>query len=196
MRILKQGGIPPMKQQITAREVHALYCPLTNTKSALFLVAFSAWETLTGWMWLHKPLAHPDLVELPFFIIVAVLLARWAVSFTCFRERLVFGLVITYLAVEEVSTLLPVIAGPHVHLVRCTELVLWILCLLVSLTMLLQSARTPKVELSEQQAATQRQLRRNFVVAFVLMITIIVLLPLVYFLPPGWVQWITRLFSS
>jgi hypothetical protein len=76
-------------RKLSDHEFHALYCPVKNTKSALFLVASFSVVTLASWRGLHKDPEHRDFVVLLFAIIVIAMLARWLVAFTCFRERLV-----------------------------------------------------------------------------------------------------------
>ena len=186
-----------MKQNLSAREFHALYCPLKNTKSALMFVACFSLVVLAGWRGLHKAPEHHSFVELAFAILVAAVLAKWLVAdFECFRERLVLGLAIVSLATGEVSGFLPAIVWPYAQQVRSGELALWSFGLLVSLTMLVQSARNPKVEPTELQKSIIRQLNRNFLITLALAITILVLSPLIiYFLPLRWVQWVARLVS-
>jgi len=134
-----------MGQKLSTQEFHALYCPVKNTKSALSLVVFFSVTAFVNWKGLHKAPEHPGLVELLFAIIVVVTLAKWLVNFTCFRERLVFGLVIVSMVIGEVEGFVPSIFSRHVETVRYGHLALSLLGLLVSLTMLVQSAANPRV---------------------------------------------------
>lgn len=172
-----------MRQKLSDQEFHALYCPVKNTKSALFLVAYFSVAAFGNWKGLHKAPEHLDLVRLSFVIIVAALLAKSLVNFTCFRERLVFGLVIVSIVTGEVYGFFPAIVGPYAYVVKFGKLALSLLGLLVSLTMLVQSARTPKVEPSEPQASIARQLKRNSAVWFAVTLIILILSALLYFLP-------------
>jgi glyoxylase-like metal-dependent hydrolase (beta-lactamase superfamily II) len=51
-------------QKPSDQEFHALYCPLKNTKSALFLVVFFSVTAFVNWKGLHNAPEHPDFVEL------------------------------------------------------------------------------------------------------------------------------------
>jgi hypothetical protein len=146
-----------MRQKLSDQEFHELYCPVKNTKSALFLVVFFSVTAFVNWKGLHKAPEHPGLVELLFAIIVVVMLAKWLVNFTCFRERLVFGLVIVSMVTGEAEGFAPSAFSQHVETVRYGHLALSFLGLLVSLTMLVQSARTPNAEPSEAGGAPLKQ---------------------------------------
>lgn len=128
-----------MRQNLTDQEFHALYCPAKNTKSALFLVVCFAVVAFVGWEGLHKAPEHPSLVELLFAILVVAMLAKWLVAFTCFRERLVFGLVIVSLVIGELAGLVPSVFGKHTEMVKSGKLALSLLGLVVSLSMLVQA---------------------------------------------------------
>ncbi|MFI5059356.1 MAG: hypothetical protein ACHQLQ_14375 [Candidatus Acidiferrales bacterium] len=171
------------KLSLSDQEFHALYCPVKNTKSALFLVAYFSVAAFGNWKGLHKAPEHLDLVSLSFIIIVLALLAKSFVNFTCFRERLVFVLVIVSFVTGEVCGFFPAIVGPYAHVMELGKLALSLLGLLVSLTMLVQSARTPKVEPNEPQASIARQLKRNSLVWFAVALIILILSTLLYFLP-------------
>ena len=130
-----------MRRGLPDQEFHALYCPVKNTKSALFLVACFSVAAFVSWKGLHKAPEQPSVVELVFAILVVAMLAKWLVAFTCFRERLVFSLVIVSLVTGEVTRLVPSVFSKHAELVKSGKLALSLLGLLVSLTMLVQSAR-------------------------------------------------------
>jgi hypothetical protein len=134
-----------MMRHLSDQEFHTLYCPVKNPKSALFFVVLFSGTTFVNWKGLHKAPEHPGLVELLFAIIVVVCLAKWLVSFTCFRERLVFGLVIVSLVTGNLEGFVPSTFGQHFEAVRYGHLALSVLGLLVSLTMLVQSAAGPYV---------------------------------------------------
>ena len=134
-----------MRQKLSDQEFHALYCPVRNSKSALFLVAGFSVATFVGWKGLHKAPEHPSFVELFFAMLVVAMLAKWLAAFTCFRERLVFGLVIVSLVTGQVASFVPSVFGQHVEMVKFGKLALSLLGLLVSLTMLVQSVRIPNV---------------------------------------------------
>src|SRR5437870_3386667 len=172
-----------MRQKLSDQEFHALYCPVKNSKSALFLVAFLSLETFLGWKGLHKAPDRPDFITLIFLIFVAAMLAKPLANFTCFRDRLVFVLVIVNLVADEAFGFFPAIIGPHVYLVNSIDFALWVVALLVSLTMLVQSARTPKVEPNELQASITGQLKRSFLILLVVTLTVLALGAILYLLP-------------
>jgi len=115
------------KLSLSDQEFHALYCPVKNTKGALFIVAYFSVAVFVSWKGLHKAPERPDLVTLPFLIIVVAMLAKWLVAFTCFRERLVFGLVIVSLVRWEVEGFAPSVFSQHVAMVKFGELALSLL---------------------------------------------------------------------
>src|SRR5713101_2051671 len=146
-----------LQLSLSDQEFHVLYCPVKNTKSALFLVAYFSVTALANWKGLHKAPGHPDFVELLFAILVVAMLAKWLVAFTCFRERLVFGLVIVSMVAGEVERFVPSIVSRRVEAVKSGHLALSLLGLLVSLTMLVQSARSPNVRPSNAETSISWQ---------------------------------------
>jgi hypothetical protein len=182
VRLSEQGGVR-IRRNLSDQEFHALYCPVKNTKSALFLVAFFSLEIFLGWKGLHKAPERPDLVTLPFLIIVVAMLAKWLVNFTCFRERLVFVLVIVSIVTGEVEGFVPSLFSKHAEMIKPGDLALLILGLLVSLTMLVQSARSPTVGPSNAEALIARQPKQNLLILLVVTLTVLALGAILYFLP-------------
>jgi hypothetical protein len=135
-----------MRQKLSDDEFHALYCPVKSAKSALFLVASFSLVAFVAWKGLHKPFEPPDVVELFFVVIVGAILAKWLVAFTCFRDRLVIGIVIVNLLTGEVTRFLPSVFGQYAEIIKSGKLALWLLGLLVSATMLVQSFRTARIK--------------------------------------------------
>lgn len=172
-----------MRRKLSDREFHALYCPVKNAKNALFLVAWFSLTAFVNWKGLHKAPEHPDFVVLLFAIVVVAMFAKWLVAFTCFRERLVLSLVIVSLVAGEVERFVPSIVSQHLETVKSGHLALSLLGLLVSLTMLVQAARTPRVEPNEKQTAIAKQTKWNSLVLLAATLTILVLGTLLYFLP-------------
>lgn len=132
-----------MSLNLSDQEFHALYCPVRNTKSALFLVVCFSVVAFVSWKGLHKPPEHPDIVLLLFAILVVAMLAKWLVTFTCFRERLVLGLVIVTMVAGQVERFVPSIVSQHLEAVRSGHFALSLLGLFVSLSMLVRAARSP-----------------------------------------------------
>ena len=172
-----------MSPRLSEREFHSLYCPVKHTKSALFLVAFFSLETYLGWKDLHKPFPRLDITELLFALVVVVLLARWLVFFTCFRDRLVLGIPLVSLAASEICKSLPGIMAPYNPFVRHVKLGLSILGLFVSLTMLIRSSRTPHTLPNERQASIARQMKRTVLISLAVVAAMLVLGSLLYFFP-------------
>jgi hypothetical protein len=172
-----------MRRNLSAQEFHALYCPVKNPKSALFLVAYFSVAAFGNWKGLHKAPEHLDLVSLSFVIIVLAMLAKSLVNFTCFRERLVFSLFIVSLVTGEVYGFFPAIVGPYAYAVKFGELALSLFGLLVSLTMLVQSARSPNVGPSNAEASIAWQPKQNLLILLVVTLTVLALGALLYFLP-------------
>jgi hypothetical protein len=171
------------KLSLSDQEFHALYCPVKNTKGALFIVAYFSVAVCVDWKGLHKALEHPSFVELLFGIVVAAILAKWLVAFTCFRERLVFGLVIVSLVRWEVGGFAPSVFSQHVAMVKFGELALSLLGLLVSLTMLVQSASSLGVRRRDAEMSIARQPQRSLPILAVAILAVLVLGALLYFLP-------------
>jgi hypothetical protein len=172
-----------MRRKLSDQEFHALYCPVKNTKSALFLVACFSLTAFVNWKGLHKAPGPPDFVVLVFAVVVVAMLAKWLVAFTCFRERLVFGLVIVSMVAAEVERFVPSIVSQHVETVKSGHLALSLLGLLVSLTMLVQSARSPNVGRSNAEASIARQPEQNLPILLVVILTVLALGTLLYLLP-------------
>jgi hypothetical protein len=172
-----------MRRGLSDQEFHAQYCPVKNTKSALFFVAWFSVTAFGNWKRLHEAPERPDLVTLSFLIIVVALLAKPLMNFTCFRERLVFGLVIVSLVAGDVAGFVPSVFDKYAEVVQSGKLALSLLCLLVSLTMLVQSARRPNVGPSNAEASTAWQPKQNLLILLVVTLTVLVLGAMLYFLP-------------
>jgi hypothetical protein len=172
-----------MRRSLSDQEIHVLCCPVKNSKSALFLVASFSVMVFVGWKGLHRAPEHKSIVDLLFYIVVATGLARLLVAFTCLRERLVISVVIASLLTGAVTGFVPSVFSQHVAMIKFGELALSLLGLLVSLTMLVQSARTPKVEPDELQTAMARQPKRHLFIVLAVVATMLLLGSLFYFLP-------------
>jgi hypothetical protein len=130
-----------MWRSLSDHETHELYCPVRHVKSALFLVVCFTVTTIASWRGLHKAPETPSFVQSLFSMLVVAALIRWLFTFTCFRERLICGLMILSLLAGQVQKLLPSVIGEHSEVIRIGKLSLSVLGLVVSLTMLVQSAR-------------------------------------------------------
>jgi hypothetical protein len=136
-----------MKQKLSDQESHALYCPIKNVKSALFVAASFSVIAFASWKGLDKPPEHYSFVQLLLVaIFVVAIVAPWLVEFTCVRERLLLCIVIISLLKMEVQGFAPSVFSKHVELVKSGELASALIGLFVSLTMLIQAIRSPGVE--------------------------------------------------
>ena len=118
---------------------HAKYCPVKHPKSALFIVVYFSLAVLANWRALHRGPAQPDLTLLLLAVLVAGMLAKSIVDFTCLRERLVFGIAILLFAIAQVERYSPRVFGAHIGTEKRVRLFLSLLGLVVSLTMLVQA---------------------------------------------------------
>lgn len=134
-----------MMRNLSDSEIHDRFCPVKNSKSALFLVASFSVMVFVGWKGLHRggP-EHKSIVELLFYIVVAAGLAGLLMAFTCLRERFVIGVVIVSLLTGAIVGFSPSLFSQRIEMIRFGKFTLSLLGLFVSLTMLVQPTRTPK----------------------------------------------------
>lgn len=133
-----------MKPSPSNQDGHALYCPIKNVKSALFVVASFIVIVFAGWNGLDKPPEHYSLWQLLTVIFILAMVTYWLVGFTCVRERLLLGITIISLLKMEVQGFAPSVLRKHVELVNSGELALALIGLFVSLSMLIEAARSPR----------------------------------------------------
>jgi hypothetical protein len=132
-----------MTQKLRDHESHARYCPTKNAKSAIFVVASFAVIAFASWRGLDKPPAHSSLDQLVIVMIVTATLPWWLAEFTCFRERFLLGLVFINLLKMEVQGFAPSVFSKHLELIKSAEFASALVGLFVSLTMLIDAARSP-----------------------------------------------------
>jgi hypothetical protein len=123
-------------------DLHARYCAVRNVKSAVFWVAFCALELFLVVRSRRLPERH--LIELPFFIYVIGLSIVLVAKCPCFRERLVVGFGAMSLAIGALSSYFPRFFTPFFDVVRDSKIGLWMAALMVSITLLISSARKSK----------------------------------------------------
>jgi hypothetical protein len=92
-------------------------------------------------MGLSKPLPQHHFVELPFFVYVIGLFAIFLAKVRCLRERLVVGFATLSMIIGVLSAYLPAVANSLDGLVSYFRFALWVAASLISLTMLVSSAR-------------------------------------------------------
>ena len=169
-------------RSLSDQEFHTLYCPVKNAKSALFLVVCFSVVAFVDWKGLHKPPAPPDFVLLLFAILVVAMLAKWLFAFTCFRERLVFGLVIFTLGAGQVERFVPSIVSQHVEAVRSGHFAMSLLGLMVSVSMLVHSMRSSKGGASVAATPDVRP-KRGLPIVVVVTLVVLALGAVLYLLP-------------
>jgi FlaA1/EpsC-like NDP-sugar epimerase len=171
-----------MPEKISNEQQHErIWCAFTHTRVAWFFVVFCGLEVFLSWKYLDKPPSRPNLVEIPFHILVVTVYAPifWMVL-RCFAERFVIAIAAVHTAITVVSWFLPTLLNPVAGLFRRAFLVLWGLAFLMSLNMPIQSVRHPYIELEkiETKAGNQRLLIIGALCAIAL-----VLGALLYFIP-------------
>jgi hypothetical protein len=117
---------------------HARYCPAKNTKVALFLVASFSLIVFLCWRNLHASPNH-DLLPPIFGIFVAALILG---TLSCLPEKLIILAAIASLLVSLIRDRFPSAFGQHIETANYIKLTLWLLALLLSITLLIQSLRT------------------------------------------------------
>jgi hypothetical protein len=153
-------------------------------ESGILLVACFSLTAFVNWKGLQKAPGPPDFVVLLFAVVVVAMLTKWLVAFTCFRERLVFGLVIVSMVAAEVERFVPSIVSRHVETVKSGHLALSLLSLLLSLSMLVQSAANPHdVKLSEGETAIANRPKHRSLILLAFIVTVLLLGAMLYFLP-------------
>ena len=131
-----------MKQKLSDDEGHARYCPIKNVKSALFVVVSFTVILFAGWNGSHKPPGQYSLAQLLIVIFVLAMVTHWLVVFTCFRERLLLVIVIINLLTMEIQGFVPSVFSKYVEMVKSAKFASVLIGLSVSLTMLIQAARS------------------------------------------------------
>lgn len=172
-----------MMYKLSNQELHTRYCPIRNSIGALFFVACLSILAFGSWNGLRQTPDHHKLFVPLFLILTFTLLARPLAAFTCFRERLVIGLVVFVLVADEVVRFMPTVSRQYVQLAKRTELTLLLLGLVVTLTMLAQSVRSPRVERAKPETSIGRRLKRNVVISLTAVVAMLLLGALLYFFP-------------
>jgi hypothetical protein len=176
-----------MAEKLSNEQKHQRsWCAFTHIRIAWIFVGFCAVEVFLSWKDLDKPISRPNLVELPFYILIVLVYAPifWMVL-RCFAERFVIGIAAAHMAISIVSWSVPSLFvaslyNPMTVLVRRTFFGLWIVAFFLSLRMPLQSARHPYVELDEVPSGRGKP---RWLILCAVMATAIVLGALLYFVP-------------
>jgi len=161
-------------------EYHRRYCAISNARTALVLVLCLAAVVFVSWKGLRKPIQQVSVIELPLYILVAAIFVKCLGVFRCFRERIIAGLAIASLSIGAIAGLVPVRVGPFSDLISYCKFGLWTLALLISLSMLMSSARRPDVR-GEEGVTTSAS--RGLLVLSIVLATALILGALMYFVP-------------
>jgi hypothetical protein len=167
-----------MAHKQTKEEVHAHFCAVRNWRTALLFAACCALLVIVSWKTTGKAPSKHSYFDIPFNVLTILILGRWPVVFRCFRERFVLGLVLVSQVKWLVSWFVPTL-GVAV-LARQMFRVLWVLAFLMSLSMLVQSARNPYVEPEEGDTM---KVKRGMLIMGAVIVTALLLSALLYFVP-------------
>jgi 4-amino-4-deoxy-L-arabinose transferase-like glycosyltransferase len=141
----KRKGLTGSAEDFFEPDGHARYCAVKNTSSALFFVGAFLLTALGGWIGLHKAVSSPVWLIVAFQIVVIAGLLKMMVDFKCLRERIAFAIVILIIATAQVERIAPSIFGSYIRTERLGRLVFSLAGLALSLSMLVQSARSGPV---------------------------------------------------
>jgi hypothetical protein len=121
---------------------HERLCANRNLPMALIVVVFCGMELVLSWRSLGRssPVEHDKLFFLGPVIGIAVLAMLFA-EFKCIRERLVLALAMIRFATGLVSNLAPGLVNPTSKLLKGSYLLLWIIATVISISMLVSSAK-------------------------------------------------------
>lgn len=147
---------PGMPEKLSREQQHErFWCGFTHTRVAWIFVAFCSWEVLLNWKGLGKPLSPPNVVEVPFYILIVVVYAPlfW-MNLRCFTERFVIGIATVHMAISVVSWFVPSVFvaslyNPVTALIRRSFFGLWIIAFLLSLKMPVQAFRHDRSRLKK-----------------------------------------------
>lgn len=161
-------------------EFHARNCAIANSRTSIIFVAFCALEVFLSWRVLGKTFPAYNLVGVFRDIVMIMVCAKLLLIFRCFRERLVVGIVMLRYVISLVSGFMPTVFNRAAGPIRSVDLALWVLALIVSLSMLIHSARKPYVESKDDDAM---KVKRRWLILSAFIVTALLLGALMYFVP-------------
>ncbi len=170
----------PLPENQSNEGIHAQYCTLRNRRTALVITALFVVEVYVSWRGLGRPSLKNSLIELPFYIAVFVISAKLFVIFRCFRERLVMGLATVAFVMGVASGYFPTDVSRFAPLASYGRLALWSLALLISLSMLVESARNPYVEI---EGGNKMTVKRALLILCTAILTMLLIGALMYLVP-------------
>ena len=124
---------------------HARYCADRNRATAAVFVVSCALEVVYAWGNLNKPLPSERLsvIVITGPLVSIAFLVTLCFSFTCFGERLTFGIGAAASVLQLVSKVVPALAATYVTAFRTASLLLWTSAVLASLALLKSALRAP-----------------------------------------------------
>ena len=169
-----------MTQIQTNEAFHSRYCAVRSMRMALIFVAFCTLEVFLSWKTLGKSFSEYSIFEILRDIAVIGACVIFMLMYKCFWERFVIGLIIVRYVTGLVTGFAPHIIDPFSGLVRLGNLALWVLALIVSLSMLVQSAWNPPVE---SPVGDTMMAKRRFLILCAVIVAVSFLGALMYFVP-------------
>lgn len=164
----------------TDRDFHSQNCAITNIRTSMIFVAFCGLEAFLSWRVLGNAFPEYNLLNvLRDFVVIAVC-AKFLLMFRCSRERFVVSLVILRYVIGLTSASMPTVVNRVAGLVRIGDFALWVLALIVSLSMLVQAARSPNAKSQNGKTTT---LGKRLVILFACLIAATLLGTLLYLVP-------------
>jgi len=165
----------------TSEQFHARLCAVGNRRTALLFATACAVLVIASWrtLALYKAASRPDYFVIPFNLLTIFIFGRLIVLFKCLRERFVFGLALIGQLRWLASWFAPALRNPAPWL-RRLEFVLWVLAFLMSLSMVVQAVRNPRIEAERSDGMA---LMRGGLILLAVVVTMLLLGALVYWLP-------------
>lgn len=173
-----------MPEKLSSDQRHERsWCAFTHLRVAIAFLAFCVLELFLSWKELDKPFLRVSAFELPFYLLVLVVFApMYMIVFRCFSERFVIGITTVHIAMPVIVWLVPTPFNPSSGLVGRAFLGLWVLALLMSLGMTVQSVRNPYIGLHNGDSA-QAKRRLPMLIVYAIIVGALILGAFTYFLP-------------
>jgi hypothetical protein len=169
-------GLTPARSN---EETHARYCANSRIWSALFLIALCVVEVCLSRRELGKEFSTYSFdVLIEDFVGITVGIGLFQI-FRCLRERFVIGIVIVRAAIGLASAALTNLVNSFSDVVRKAIFALWMFAFFVSLSMLVDAVRSPRVVIGEINAKTTRHVRIFLIVVAAMLLVGM----LMYFVP-------------
>jgi hypothetical protein len=161
-------------------EFHARNCAIANSRTSIVFVAFCALEVYLSWRVLGKAFSPYNLVGVFRDIVMIMVCVKLLLIFRCFRERSVVGIVMLRYVISLASGFVPTLFNQAAGPIRSADLALWVLALIISLSMFVQSAQNPHIE---SQDGETTMIKRRFIILCAVIVAAAFLGALMYFVP-------------